>query len=227
MPDKPVWVIDDYQGKAVSPKAATPSMRNERNPALAFSLSLIFWGGGQIYNRQRTLGLFFFLLMVIFYGGLALAVLFWDFIASSLKAIYLAPSDVFAAFGIFYLTGLIFWAFNALHAYYKAARARTGPFQGINNRLRPIHLTQLGPICSSRGHGGLPPYACHVRAAFFNRSSMPGLSGQNALADRLPLPSMWRNPQLADEARTDQMQHLRASDFRDSRYGLSSPPSSS
>jgi TM2 domain-containing membrane protein YozV len=140
MPDKNVWVIEDSKRPSISPQAAT-SRPLEKNPALAFSLSLLLWGGGQIYNRQRVLGLFFLLLMTIFYAILALAIQFWDFIAPFLKSSSIAPSDAFAAYGIFYLSGLIFWAFNALHAYYKASRTRTGPFQGIENRLLP-------PLCS-------------------------------------------------------------------------------
>lgn len=141
MPDKTVWVLDDSQGQPISPKAGASSLHLERNPALAFSLSLLFWGGGQIYNGQRVLGLLFLLMMASFYAILALAVLFWEFITSFLKSVYITPSDAFTACGIFYFSGLIFWAFNAFHAYYKAAQTRSEPFQGINNRLLP-------PLCS-------------------------------------------------------------------------------
>ncbi len=138
MPDQTVWVIDDSQGQR---RAAAPSLRLERNPALAFSLSLLFWGGGQIYNQQRVLGLLFILMMANVYTILALAILYWEFITSSLKSVFITHSEVFAACGIFYLSGLIFWAFNALHAYHKATKTRTDLFQGINNRLLP-------PLCS-------------------------------------------------------------------------------
>jgi hypothetical protein len=106
--------------------------RIEKNPAVVFSLSLLFWGGGQIYNRQR--GWVFILIMANVYTILALTIIYWKFITSSFKAVYITSFEVFAACGILYLLGLIFWAFNAIHAYYKAARARIDSFQGIDNR---------------------------------------------------------------------------------------------
>lgn len=140
MPDKTVWVLDDSQARSVSPKTVS-SGRLERNPAVAFSLSLLFWGGGQVYNRQRGLGFLSILMMANVYTTLALTVVYWEFITSSLKAVYITSFEVFAACGILYLLGLTFWAFNSVYAYHKAARTRTNPFRGIDNRLLP-------PLCS-------------------------------------------------------------------------------
>jgi len=39
----------------------------ERNPALAFSMSLLCWGGGQFYNRQRKLATMLVLIMLNYY----------------------------------------------------------------------------------------------------------------------------------------------------------------
>jgi len=80
-------------------------------------------------------------MMTSFYAILAIAIQFWGFITSSLQSVSITPSEILAACGIFYLSGLIFWAFNAIHAYYKATKTRTDSFQGIGNRLLP-------PLCS-------------------------------------------------------------------------------
>lgn len=184
MPDKTVWVIDDSQGRSISPKAAAPSTRLGKNPALAFSLSLLFWGGGQIYNRQRVLGLLFLLMMAIFYAILALAVLFWEFITPFLKSVYITitPSDAFAACGIFYLSGLIFWSFNALHAYYKATKTRTDPFQGINNRLLPPLCSVLIPGWGQFLNGQPKKGSCFLIFA---------LAGHFVLSALLLIPLLW------------------------------------
>ncbi|HXC61652.1 MAG TPA: hypothetical protein VNV63_03175 [Nitrospiria bacterium] len=181
MADKTVWILDDYQERSVSQKAAPPT-RLEKSPAVAFSLSLLFWGGGQIYNRQWGLGFLFILIMANVYGTLAIAILFWDFITSSLKSVYITSFEVFAACGIFYLFGLIFWAFNAFHAYHKATQARTDPFQGIDNRLLP-------PLCSAL----IPGWG-----QFLNGQSKKGvfflifaMAGQFVLAAFLLIPLFW------------------------------------
>ena len=149
---------------------------------MAFSLSLLFWGGGQIYNRQWGLGFLFILIMANVYTILALAILFWEFTTSSLKSVYITSFEVFAACGIFYLLGLIFWAFNAFHAYHKATKTRTDPFQGIDNRLLP-------PLCSVL----IPGWG-----QFLNGQSKKGgfflifaLAGQFVLAAFLLIPLLW------------------------------------
>src|SRR3990172_2025611 len=182
MPDKPVWVLDDSQGKSVPSKMAASFLHLERNPALAFSLSLLFWGGGQIYNRQRILGLFFLLLMTVFYAIPALAIQFRDFITSLLKSVYITPSDAFTACGIFYFSGLIFWVFNAIHAYYKAAQTRSEPFQGINNRLLPPLCSLLIPGWGQFLNGQPKKGSCFLIFA---------LSGHFVLSAFLLIPLLW------------------------------------
>jgi TM2 domain-containing membrane protein YozV len=139
MSDK-VWVINEPQGQQRTASRA-PSYPAGKNPALAFSLSLLFWGVGQIYNKQRVLGFLFILIMANVYSIPALTILNWEFITSSLKAVYITSFELFTACGILYLFGLILWAFSAIHAYYKASQIGTDSFQGINNRLLP-------PLCS-------------------------------------------------------------------------------
>jgi hypothetical protein len=65
-----VWVIDDtddpFEKSASRRKALERSLREEWNPAVAFSLSIILWGGGQFYSRHWKEGAMFLLLMVNF-----------------------------------------------------------------------------------------------------------------------------------------------------------------
>lgn len=181
MPDKAVWVLDESQSRSVSPKAV-PSKRLEKNPALAFSLSLFFWGGGQIYNRQRGLGFLFILIMANVYTILALMILYWEFITSSLKAVYITSFQVFAACGIFYLLGLIFWAFNAIQSYHKAIKTRTDPFKGIDNRLLPPLCSFLVPGWGQFLNGQPKKGGCFLLFA---------LAGQSVLAVFLLISLVW------------------------------------
>src|SRR6266404_8570321 len=120
MSDK-VWVINEPQGHQRT-AARVPSHSIGKNPALAFSLSLLFWGAGQIYNKQRVVGFLFILIMVNFYAVLPLTFLYWKFISSSLVSVYITSSQIFAGWGVLYFAGLVLWAFNAIHAYYKATQ---------------------------------------------------------------------------------------------------------
>jgi TM2 domain-containing membrane protein YozV len=149
MPDKIVWKIDDpkdqfYSHKTIFRTTAHP-WGNQKNPALAFSLSLLFWGGGQLYNRQRELGLLFILLMAIFYTVLGLVAVYWNFMITSLTAVHMTYSMAVIAFGIFYLSGLIFWVFNSLHAYHQASMTQTDVFQGVQNPLLPLFCSLIVP----------------------------------------------------------------------------------
>ena len=49
------------------PTVAIARARAGRNPALAFTYSLLCWGGGQLHNQQVRLGVVFILLMAAFY----------------------------------------------------------------------------------------------------------------------------------------------------------------
>jgi hypothetical protein len=59
-----VWVIEDpdeylrpQNTKRLTTESPAPI---EKSPAVAYSLSIFFWGGGQIYNDQRVKGLLFY-----------------------------------------------------------------------------------------------------------------------------------------------------------------------
>lgn len=112
-----------------------------KNPALAFSLSLLIWGAGQIYNGQWKLGALFVLMMANIYAYLVMAVLYWNSMITATAAVYLGPFVIRIAFGTVYFAGLLFWLFSALHAYYTAAKLRGDKYTGVEIPLIP-------PLCS-------------------------------------------------------------------------------
>jgi TM2 domain-containing membrane protein YozV len=142
-----VWVLDDpdelLSRRKKTPRPA-PARGPQKNPALAFSLSLLFWGAGQVYNRQGKLGLLFFLLMANFYLDLGLI---WVKGSSifSLVANEGISSRLPIGIGAFYSLGVLLWFLSAEHAYYRANRDRTDPFQGIRNRVLPSVCSFLVP----------------------------------------------------------------------------------
>jgi hypothetical protein len=113
----------------------------EKSPALAFSLSLLFWGGGHFYIGQRKFGVLFLLIMINFYAFLGIAILYKEVVRSSLELLYINFSEAFLVCGAFYASGLIICFFNAWHAYYGTIRARSRTFKGTDMFLLP-------PICS-------------------------------------------------------------------------------
>src|SRR5512147_1800169 len=58
-----VWVVadpDEYlnprRTQGITEEVSPP---DKKDPALAYTLSLLFWGSGQLYNGQRTKGLIY------------------------------------------------------------------------------------------------------------------------------------------------------------------------
>jgi hypothetical protein len=147
MPDK-VWTIGQSETKQspeeTSVEAPDPGI-DGKNPGMAASLSLLIWGAGQFYNRQRKLGFFFILLMFNFYLVLNQVILSWTAITANLKAIHISLSDLFLVIGIFYASGVIFWVFNILQAYHRADKTCIDPFQGIKNPFPVVFCSLLVP----------------------------------------------------------------------------------
>jgi hypothetical protein len=146
---KKVWVIEDSSKNQVSAtkirqtNISTFKQKNteQRNPSLAYSLSIIIWGCGQFYNRQWKLGILFLLFMINFYLFMIIVIMYWESIKSSFESIYVDCSGTLLICGFFYLSGLIVWHFNAWHAYFKSIK--------INARsLKGIKMTSLPAICS-------------------------------------------------------------------------------
>ena len=141
MPEK-VWVLQDPKLKSGKRDGTTTEVTEPigsgKNPALAATLSLLIWGVGQFYNRASKWGFLFTLLMVNFNLIPALVIVYWDFLIPYFETFHVTQSDALLGTEAFWLTGLIFWIINVLHAYYSAEKSRTKPFEGINH---PVLVT--------------------------------------------------------------------------------------
>ena len=150
---KKVWVIGDSPAKQSS--ASRISQKNfstlqqksteQRNPSLAYSLSIIIWGCGQFYNRQWRLGILFLLFMIIFYLCAGIVFMYWESITSFFESIYVDGSGTLIILGFFYLLGLIVWHFNAWQAYFKSIKINTRSFNGTRMTLLPAVCSLLMP----------------------------------------------------------------------------------
>jgi len=144
-----VWVIrdPDEQPQGYKTRRLTKEMlpSDGKNPAAAYSLSIIFWGGGQIYNDQRGKGLLFLFTMVTLSAGAVLFLINGGPLLQVLHSYKISVADVFLAAEILFLFALIFWMFNAGDAYHKAVKARTMPFAGIQSRAYPFFCSLLVP----------------------------------------------------------------------------------
>ncbi|HET8760812.1 MAG TPA: hypothetical protein VFN94_07075 [Nitrospiria bacterium] len=147
MLEEKVWYIDDPDDPPIVSRtqtAAKPS-RPQKNPAVAFSWSLVIWGAGQFYNRQGAIGLLLLLLMVNCFATPALLWVSWDALPVLQIPISLTTSQFMLMIGTIYLSGLIVWFVGAVQAYYRTSRARTAAFQGIANRFLPMFCSLLVP----------------------------------------------------------------------------------
>jgi TM2 domain-containing membrane protein YozV len=144
-----VWVIEDpdeqlqgYKTRRLT-KETLPS--DGKNPAAAYSLSIIFWGGGQIYNDQRSKGLLFLFTMIILFTGTVLFFMYEEYLLQVLLSHKISIADFFLVAELLFFCALIFWTYNAGDAYHKAVKARTMPFAGIQNRAYPFLCSLLVP----------------------------------------------------------------------------------
>lgn len=144
-----VWVIEDSPGEQVSSTKISQKILSkfqqtstkQRSPSLAYSLSIIFWGCGQFYNRQWKLGILFFLFMINFYSFMSIVLMYWESITSIFESMYIDCAGAVLIFWFFYISGLIVWLFNAWQAYYESIN--------INARLfKDTKMTLLPSVCS-------------------------------------------------------------------------------
>jgi TM2 domain-containing membrane protein YozV len=139
-----VWVLEDPDERPrvhKKPAVATSSRGPQKNPAVAFTLSLLIWGAGQIYNRQGNIGCLLILLMVNFYMDPILIWVYRESLTPFLGWVDLTSSQLLMGIMAFYFSALIVWLFNAEHAYFVAAKTRTETFLGIDSSFLP-------PVCS-------------------------------------------------------------------------------
>ena len=150
-----VWVIDDRdwnRSLKKIPAQSPPQEREEieseslpipesarKNPAIAFSLSMLVWGGGQIYLGEYRPGLIYMGAMSCFYTILLAMVSFWDAIISRVIAEGdILPFLIALSATAFFFAGLALWLANAVAVYYKTASLSLRPFDGVKNKLFPV-----------------------------------------------------------------------------------------
>src|SRR5512142_2333404 len=115
-----VWVVEDPD-EYLNPRrtrhiAKEVSSPDTRDPALAYTLSLLFWGAGQLYNGQRTKGLNYIGLAL--YGN-TLAILLFMFqeeFPTYLLFYGISPTQVVLAAAVLLFFLLMFWVSNASDA---------------------------------------------------------------------------------------------------------------
>ena len=152
-----VWVIEDpdeylnpHRTQQITKEISPP---DERDPALAYTLSLLFCGSGQLYNGQRAKGLNY--IGLVLYGN-AFALLLFMFqqeIPSYLSFYSISPAQAVLAAAFLLLFSLIFWFSNASDAYQTAMKARRTPFPGVSSRAWPVFCSLLVPGWGQFLHG--------------------------------------------------------------------------
>ena len=116
-----------------------------KNPGKAYSWSVLFWGGDRFYNKQVVKGLSFFSLMVAFYSGTALTVLFWRDIVLFLQDHGMSVSVFLLVELALLLFVLIFRSLCCSNAYHGTAKTGKKRFTGTRSRMIPFVCSLLLP----------------------------------------------------------------------------------
>lgn len=142
MQNERVWVLEDPDERPrVRTRSGSAPSRTQRNPAVAFTLSILIWGAGQFYNRQGNVGTLLVLLMANFFLDPILVWIYREPIVAFLQGLTITPSQMLATITLFYFSGLLIWLSSAERAYHKTNAARTEPFQGTR-------VAWLSAVCS-------------------------------------------------------------------------------
>jgi len=142
-----VWVVEDpdEQLQRRKTRRLAKVLADEKSPARAYTLSLLFWGVGQNYNDQRGKGLLFQLFMLAFCTGAILSLFFKDSLFQFLRSHEISAARVFILVELLLFCSLIFWTCNAGDAYHTAKKSRTRPFSGMQSRVYPFLCSLLVP----------------------------------------------------------------------------------
>ena len=145
-----IWVVEDPD-QYLNPRQKQPAEEDsppeeeEKDPALAYTLSMLFWGMGQMYNGQRVKGLSY--ICIVLYGNIfaLLAFVFEEEIPFYLRSFGTSPAQALLAALFLLFSVLIFWVSNASDAYHTAVKARRTPFIGVTSRAWPVFCSLLVP----------------------------------------------------------------------------------
>ncbi len=141
--EKKIWEIPNTVVDSASNKGEeTPSTKkvshpylkaNEKNPAIAATLSMFLWGGGQIYNKDTKRGLYLLSAMAVFGFLFSMILINWDAVFTFLKGIGLTTMNIILMFFFLYALIMLLWYGNIIHAYLAVDRARNEPFNGTDH----------------------------------------------------------------------------------------------
>ncbi|MEK6656365.1 MAG: hypothetical protein AABY58_02890 [Nitrospirota bacterium] len=141
--EKKIWEIQNTIIDSASDKGAeTPSTKkmshpylkeNEKSPAIAATLSLFLWGGGQIYNKDTRSGFSLLIAMAVFGLSFSMILINWDIVFTFLKGIGLTPMNIILLFFFLYALIMLLWYGNIIHAYLSVDRTRNEPFNGTDH----------------------------------------------------------------------------------------------
>ncbi len=144
-----VWVVEDPDKYLSSQKTRriTKELPHpvEKNPAVAYTLSLFFWGAGQIYNGQKRKGLWFLLTMLLSGSCAVLSLVYWKPLLHVLRSYDISCLSIFIAAEVLFFCALVFWNYNAVDAYHTTVRARKTPFTEVPSRVYPFLCSLLIP----------------------------------------------------------------------------------
>lgn len=148
-----VWVIQENNKRSISDAAITAEgisdfhqdNAKQKNPALAYSLSLIIWGCGQLYNRRWKSGIPLLLFMIIFYSSMSMIIIYWTTIVNFSESINISRSETLLTCGFFYISGLLTWHFNSCLAYLTTIKINDNSPEGVKSILLPTVCSLLIP----------------------------------------------------------------------------------
>ncbi len=140
-----VWEIKNPDEYFKSRKRRSTLSLVVRDPARAYTLSMLFWGLGQNYNDQRGKGLILNIAMLGMYVGTVLFFIFEDSLFDFLRANRISASQSFLSAEVLFFCVLIFWFAVAGDAYHSAAKMRRSRFSGTPSRVYPCLFSLLLP----------------------------------------------------------------------------------
>jgi TM2 domain-containing membrane protein YozV len=146
-----VWVIEDPDSylKDQTPKSEEvdepPPTTIGKSPAIAYTLSIIFLGSGQLYIGQKAKGEWFLFIMLLAFFALILVFESWFPLIQFLHSHDISYAGTFLFVEVLYFFALIFWSHNAGDAYHGAIKTRATPFTGIKGHYTPFLCSLLIP----------------------------------------------------------------------------------
>ncbi len=144
-----VWVVQDPDEERTQVRK-TKLLKNEepkpeKSPAVAYSLSMVCWGAGQLFNRRQTKGAAFMVLMFLAGSGAYLVHFYLQDLISFAAGRGISGASLFLFAEATFMGILLFGAYNAGDAYHCTRRGRTNPFPGVSSRVYPVLCSLLVP----------------------------------------------------------------------------------